>query len=377
MVLQTAGGVLTQRYLWSDQIDQLIAVETVVAPTVYWALTDHLGTVRDLITYNDTTETTELVKHRVFDSFGNVISDDAPSIILAFGYTGRWFDITTGLQWNLNRWYDPKLGQSVSEDPIEFQAGDGNLRRYVKHSVLNAIDPSGLVEVKTSGVKITSTVKARVIIYRYKTDNSMDDTQKIACKESETIVDFKLTNRQINVAIALEQKDTVQSGLQQLLQTIGNAKIHTLTIYGHGGNSGPGNHIDIGGGILLTPADLLVLASNFDNTSRGGFLQLGACHTGIAYTYKDNADTYGTPSTDLYGNFRQTIANITRMEVRGANGRCWEGEVQSGNMRWMEVIPRVADQKVEYDPSAYTITRPRPKPPEIGIGPRNGPVFYP
>ena len=114
------------------------------AGTVYWALTDHLGTVRDLVTYNAGTDTTTNVKHRAFDSFGNVVSDTNTSLVIGFGYTGKLWDTATGLQWNINRWYDPFLGQWISEDPIGFAGGDENLRRYVGNRTVDTVDPSGL-----------------------------------------------------------------------------------------------------------------------------------------------------------------------------------------------------------------------------------------
>ncbi len=64
------------------------------------------------------------------------------------GFTGRMFDTATGLQNNLNRWYDAKVGRWISEDPIGFAAGDANIYRYVGNSPTNYVDPSGLqVEV--------------------------------------------------------------------------------------------------------------------------------------------------------------------------------------------------------------------------------------
>lgn len=47
------GTSLSQRYLWSEAIDQLLAAEepsTSASPTVVYPLTDHLGTARDLAT---------------------------------------------------------------------------------------------------------------------------------------------------------------------------------------------------------------------------------------------------------------------------------------------------------------------------------------
>ena len=43
--------------------------------------------------------------------------------------------------------YDPTIGQFLSEDPIEFEGLDENLRRYVRNRALVATDPSGLLPV--------------------------------------------------------------------------------------------------------------------------------------------------------------------------------------------------------------------------------------
>lgn len=61
----------------------------------------------------------------------------------AFAYTGRLLDQTTGLQNNLNRWYDASIGRWLSEDPIGFAAGDANLHRYVGNGPVNFVDPTG------------------------------------------------------------------------------------------------------------------------------------------------------------------------------------------------------------------------------------------
>jgi hypothetical protein len=65
-------------------IDQLLANEWVGDGT-YWPLTDHLGTVRDLVTFNGTTTTN--VEHRVFDSFGNLVSDNNSTLSDTFSFT--------------------------------------------------------------------------------------------------------------------------------------------------------------------------------------------------------------------------------------------------------------------------------------------------
>jgi RHS repeat-associated protein len=74
------------------------------------------------------------------------VSESDPDYVdLAFAYTGRLLDKATGLQNNLNRWYDARVGRWLSEDPIGFNAGDANLYRYVGNGPVNGVDPSGLV----------------------------------------------------------------------------------------------------------------------------------------------------------------------------------------------------------------------------------------
>jgi len=58
--------------------------------------------------------------------------------------TGREPDPATGLIYYRARWYDPRLGQFISEDPMGVAAGDANLSQYVGNSTHNAVDPSGL-----------------------------------------------------------------------------------------------------------------------------------------------------------------------------------------------------------------------------------------
>jgi RHS repeat-associated protein len=132
-------------------VDQLLADEHVdslgTAGDVVWPLTDNLNTVRDLATYDSGADTTTIANHRVFDAYGNLKSQTNAAVDCLFGYTGRQFDQDTGLQNNLNRWYDAKVGRWASEDPIGFGAGDANMARYVSNSPMTVIDPSGLVKV--------------------------------------------------------------------------------------------------------------------------------------------------------------------------------------------------------------------------------------
>jgi len=156
---------LGHRYLWQpNAVDQLMADEA-LSPlpvgegqgeggydlsqpgTVVLPLSDQQGTIKDLAVYDDGTGKTSIVAHRVYDAFGNLKSQTS-AVDCLFAYTGRAFDRATGLQNNLNRWYDAKVGRWASEDPIGFNGKDTNVSRYVGNSPTNATDPRGLVPLR-------------------------------------------------------------------------------------------------------------------------------------------------------------------------------------------------------------------------------------
>src|SRR5262249_975917 len=63
-----------------------------------------------------------------------------------YTYTGREFDADTGLYYYRARWYDPKVGRFISEDPIGFGGGI-NQFSYVENNPMNGRDPQGLYNI--------------------------------------------------------------------------------------------------------------------------------------------------------------------------------------------------------------------------------------
>ncbi|MCE5268914.1 MAG: DUF2380 domain-containing protein, partial [Planctomycetaceae bacterium] len=142
-----AAGQVTNRYLWGPAVDQILADEQVQfdgSIAILWTLTDHLNTVRDLAVRDAETGATTIANHLVYDAFGRVTSQTDPAVTTLFGFTGRPFDRDSGLQNNLNRWYDAETGTWLSEDPKGFAAADANLYRYVRNEVTSTVDPTGL-----------------------------------------------------------------------------------------------------------------------------------------------------------------------------------------------------------------------------------------
>ncbi len=118
------------RYLWGAKQDELLCKND------EWTLGDHLNTVRDVVKSDGS-----VAKHLEYNAFGELQGEPADE--LTFAYTGKLFDAKTQLQWNINRWYDAKVGRWCSEDPIGFEAKDWNLNRYVGNGSLIASDPLG------------------------------------------------------------------------------------------------------------------------------------------------------------------------------------------------------------------------------------------
>ena len=127
-----AKGNVKERNLWGANQDELIATNG------QFALCDHLGSVRDVVDAGG-----KVLYHVEYNAFGKVTKRTGKSSSV-FGYTGKMFDDVTGLQWNINRWYDANVGRWISEDPIGFRGGDENLVRYVRSMPVTAVDFNGL-----------------------------------------------------------------------------------------------------------------------------------------------------------------------------------------------------------------------------------------
>jgi RHS repeat-associated protein len=128
-------GIQKARYLYGTEIDQVIAEESTAG--VHWFLADEQGTIKDVVNNTGT-----VIDHITYDSFGRIVGQTS-AIDLRFAYTGREWDGETGQYYYRARYYDPMIGGFINEDPLGFEAGDTNLKRYVGNSPTNYTDPSG------------------------------------------------------------------------------------------------------------------------------------------------------------------------------------------------------------------------------------------
>jgi RHS repeat-associated protein len=130
-----ANGQIVSRRLYAEGADKILADES--GGSTRWFLTDHLGTVRDLMA-NDGS----VLAHYSYDSFGQPLGTE-PAVDNDLRFTGREYSTATGLLYLRARYYSPRVGRFISEDPIGFSGLDVNTYRYADNSPVNLFDLSG------------------------------------------------------------------------------------------------------------------------------------------------------------------------------------------------------------------------------------------
>ncbi len=146
-----ASGAVTHRMLSRPGTPGALADEEAGKPAsaadrVAWDLADREGTVRDVVGNGGVA-----LDHLRYDGFGNVTGQTDASHAPRHQFAGLEWDADAGLYYAWHRYYDAGSGRFVTQDPIGFGAGDGNLYRYAGNDPVNGIDPSGLAYEATSG----------------------------------------------------------------------------------------------------------------------------------------------------------------------------------------------------------------------------------
>ncbi|GIW95453.1 MAG: hypothetical protein KatS3mg110_3494 [Pirellulaceae bacterium] len=92
-----------------------------------------------------------MVNHLRYEAFGRITSETNAAVDFLFAFTGRERDEESGLFYYRARYYDPAVGRFISEDPLGFAAGDGNLARYVRNAPSALSDPLGQEGLRRDG----------------------------------------------------------------------------------------------------------------------------------------------------------------------------------------------------------------------------------
>jgi RHS repeat-associated protein len=88
----------------------------------------------------------DIIHRRVFEPFGQVVAETAPTEATAQLFTGQRFEATSGLYDFRARWYDPEAGRFLSVDPVVQSASDPqtvNGYGYVRNNPVNLTDSTG------------------------------------------------------------------------------------------------------------------------------------------------------------------------------------------------------------------------------------------
>jgi RHS repeat-associated protein len=119
----------------------------------------HADALQSIVAVSD--DAGNIVESRRYDAWGNLDSGPPPGL---FGFTGREWDSATGLYFYRHRYYDPKDGRFISEDPIGLLGGI-NGYTYVSDNPTTLTDPFGLkAQIVRTGNHIDITYRVQ---FRY------------------------------------------------------------------------------------------------------------------------------------------------------------------------------------------------------------------
>ena len=145
----TGSGSPLFTYVWRDDVPVSIIVHGTTETALYLE-TDHLNTP---IAARD--QAGKVVWRWESDAFGTTLPNedpdgDAVKVTINLRFPGQYFDRESGLHYNWNRYYDPRLGRYLSPDPIGL-AGGRNPMVYANGNPVSYVDPLGLWSVTAGG----------------------------------------------------------------------------------------------------------------------------------------------------------------------------------------------------------------------------------
>jgi RHS repeat-associated protein len=133
-ILREISGATTLKYVHGPGFDQPLAQED-GGGVLGHVHADGLGSI-----VKTTNSAGAVTATRWYDAFGNL----ELGATNGFSFTGREWDSETGLYYYRARYYEPRIGRFLSEDPLGFHAGV-NFYAYVDSRPTTLTDPSGML----------------------------------------------------------------------------------------------------------------------------------------------------------------------------------------------------------------------------------------
>lgn len=150
-IQESSATNISTNILGGLAVDEFFTRTELQSATDSHVLSDALGSAIALANSSGTIQT-----EYTYEPFGKAIATGA-SGTNPFQFTSREND-PSGLYYYRGRYYHPSLQRFISEDPIEFAAGDPNLFAYAYNNPTNFRDPSGeLVPVAVVGGALCAT----------------------------------------------------------------------------------------------------------------------------------------------------------------------------------------------------------------------------
>ncbi len=139
-ILRETRGAAALKYVHGLDIDAPLAVDDTGASSYFHA--DALGSIA-----KRTSQVGVVLHEYRYDAWGNI---EAGAGEPGYAFTGREWDVETGLYYYRARYYDARSGRFLGEDPLrppKHMWADPSLYPYVGENPTSRIDPSGMASV--------------------------------------------------------------------------------------------------------------------------------------------------------------------------------------------------------------------------------------
>lgn len=155
--------------LWQAKVN---INQTLQSASYHYLITDHLGTPQ--LAINGQGEQTWKMHS---DAFGNIALDPNNQMTLNLRFPGQYYDQETGLSYNYQRDYNPKIGRYIQSDPLGLNGGINSFV-YVENNPFKYMDARGELILFAPVVASEIVVVGAIAIYAC--------TSNVSCRTAVT-----------------------------------------------------------------------------------------------------------------------------------------------------------------------------------------------